>query len=69
MLMSLVTSVNSVGATKLPTASSPSPRVPPETSRAPSAWPFSISPRTRSSCLVLISGDEVDYLERRGSGQ
>ena len=59
MLMSFDTSVNSVGATKLPAASSPSLRVPPQTSRAPSALPVSISARTRSSWRVLISGEEV----------
>ena len=59
MLMSLDTSVNSVGVTKLPSASSPELRVPPQTSRAPSACPCSISPSTRSSCRVLISGEEV----------
>ncbi len=59
MLMSLDTSVNRVGATKLPAARSPSPRVPPQTSRAPAAWPSAISPITRSTCRALISGDDV----------
>ena len=40
MVMSLDTSANRVGVTKFPAASSPSPRVPPQTSRAPSAWPL-----------------------------
>src|SRR6266404_277960 len=60
MLMSLDTSANSVGATKLPCASSSPPaRPPPHTRRAPSSWLRAIRPRTRSSCLVLISGAEV----------
>ena len=59
MLMSLDTSANSVGATKLPTARSPSARLPPHTSRAPSSCPRAISPSTRSSCRVLISGADV----------
>ena len=59
MLMSLDTSVNRVGVTKLPAARSPWLRVPPQTSRAPAAWPSAISPSTRSICRVLISGAAV----------
>ena len=59
MVMSLCTSVNRVGATKLPAARSPSPRVPPQTSRAPSSWPVPMRRQHAVELAGLISGDAV----------
>jgi hypothetical protein len=55
IVMSLDTSANSVGVTKLPAARSPSARVPPHTSRVPSSRPPAIRPRTRSSYPIVAS--------------